>query len=207
MPTFCGRGSQAQYREAYLHDVLPGSVQRTSKYLGSVEHYNGNNEPDIQQHILAAKRGWDAYGRFWTRSGADLSAMRGVFYAMVVSPLVSGLEAAVLEKKQTAKLEATMFKYARKMLRGRACKRVAVEGVVRYTNLPNEEVQRMLDLVPIETELQVRRLKYWQKVAMYPGEHKQVIAAVLGAIEGEDGPTISPSGELAQHANPWACQL
>ena len=66
-------------------------------------------------------------------------------------------------------MDATIFRFARKVLRGATCKKVVVEdGHTKYHAIPDSDVGKLLSFVPAKLELRVRRLQFWQSVARDP---------------------------------------
>ena len=97
--------------------------------------------------------------------------------------------------------------FARVILQGRACsKRYGFNGVNDYHALSNNDVLHRLWLPPIDVELRVRRLRFWQTVASDPTNHRQIIAAYFGHFDGERQ-MFDNNGIHLQHAHPWMHQL
>ncbi len=62
-------------------------------------------------------------------------------------------------------------------------------------------------MAPPEVELRVRRLRWAQAWASDPGNRSQALAAVLGQLKQEAGPTYGDGAGLRESANPWAKKL
>ena len=61
-------------------------------------------------------------------------------------------------------------------------------------------VHRFWRVVPLQLELVVRRLKYYQCIARFPGDHTQVLAALFCKCLGEVEQQIDEEGRLTIHA-------
>ena len=130
-----------------------------------------------------------------------------VFQAMVRGAALSGLEALVLSDTERARLDSTIRRYARKLLRGAACHKTHTDGGVLYRAVPDGDVCRLLRIVPSKLEVTIRRLQYWQAVARRADSHSAVLAAVFGTMRYDARDTVCADGSIADSANPWALQL
>ena len=80
---------------------------------------------EIHAPRRAAEIGFMAMRKFWARQNAT-SAAKIVFSAMVRNAALSGLENLVLSDADYQQVDATIFRFARKVLRGAACKKVVL---------------------------------------------------------------------------------
>eukprot|EP00959_Pyramimonas_sp_CCMP1952_P230592 4820822-Pyramimonas_sp.AAC.1 len=64
-------------------------------------------------------------------------------------------------------------------------------------------VLRWWRLVPLETELTIRRLRYWQSLSRAPLANQQVLTALFGHFEVSQ-PVVTPEKRLSRWASPWA---
>eukprot|EP00959_Pyramimonas_sp_CCMP1952_P278307 5818472-Pyramimonas_sp.AAC.1 len=64
-------------------------------------------------------------------------------------------------------------------------------------------VLRWWRLVPLETELPIRRLRYWQSLSRAPLANQQVLTALSGHFE-VSLPVLSPEKRLSRWASPRA---
>lgn len=87
---------------------------------------------------------------------------------MVVSPLVSGLEAWVIYKEYLARLNSQLCLYARTAMAGEATQKLD-DG--SYEAIGNEELLQRWKLLAIPDELVVRRLGWLQSIARDPSNH------------------------------------
>lgn len=100
VPFFAGSGARAQYKAMFMDNLVSGKVCRKVRYLGPPYTFNASSNSEVEERIVAARLGWVACGRFWSRLSRRQSH-RGklcVFRGMVYTPLLSGLEACVLDK-------------------------------------------------------------------------------------------------------------
>lgn len=159
---------------------------------------------EIRAPRRAAEIGFMAMGKFWARQIAT-SAAKNVFSAMVRNAALSGLENLVLSDADYQQVDATTFRFARKVLRGAACKKVVVEdGHTKYHAIPDSDVGKLLSFVPAKLELRVGRLQFWQSVARDPFLHRQVLAAVFRQLWHDESATVLPDQSLHVDANAWA---
>ena len=153
---------------------------------------------EIRAPRRAAEIGFMAMGKFWARQ----KLQKIVFSAMVRNAALSGLENLVLSDADYQQVDATIFRFARKVLRGAACKKVVVEdGHTKYHAIPDSDVGKLLSFVPAKLELCVRRLQCWQSVARDPFLHRQALATVFGQLWYDESATVLPDGSLHMDAN------
>ena len=71
----------------------------------------------------------------------DRKLTKIVFTAIVFFVLIPGLAAFTLTKRDTDRLNVFMLNKARKILRGKACKKeILFDGSMKYQQVPNAEV-------------------------------------------------------------------
>lgn len=123
--------------------------------------------------------------------------------AMVVSPLVSGLEVWVINTGYLHRLSSQVCMYARKAMAGGATTKME-DGV--YKAIGNEERLRRWKWLSIPDELVLRRLGWLQGIAKGPGNHSQWLPSVFGHFPSERVPAVA-GGALCDGSNPWAVQV
>ena len=176
VPCFVRQGADTYTRAVFCEDLLPGNTCRMAKYLGVLHHAIGNDSPEILQRIRSADIGWFSMGKFWFRQGSQglfRTALVLVFKGLVYSPLLSGLEALCINKSHLAQLDKYVIKRGRQLMHGAACEKTSADDGIKYKAVSNVEVWRFLQSVPTHIELRVRRLKFWQNVAMHRELHTQ----------------------------------
>ena len=204
---FAGVGSSVFYEDVYKHGVLPGKRCTCAKYLGGYKQFKGSNHCELGARKAAVERGFYTMGRFWSRN-KSLRPAAMVFGAMVRGVAFSGLEALLLSESEYKRLDSIVNKFARKVLRGAACKRTLQEdGQTLYRAMPDDDVCKLLRFVPARVELCVRRLQYWQSVAKCPHLHKTVLAAVFGKLHWDSAASVRDDGGFAACVNPWVGQF
>ena len=203
---FAGRYTREYNLHVYRDGMLPGRTKTAARYLGSLQHFKGNNSMEIEARQAAASQGYYAMGKFWATVTLRRPA-NVVFQAMVRGAALSGLEALVLTDTECARLDSTILRFARKLLRGAACHKTHTDGGVLYRAVPDSDVCRLLRIVPSKLELTIRRLQYWQAVARRPDSHSAVLAAVFGTMRYDARDTLCADGSIADSANPWALQF
>ena len=198
---FSGAGANSYLAHIYKEGMLPGKSCVSAKYLGGWRHFKGSNDMEIRARRRAAEIGFMAMGKFWARQSAT-SAAKIVFSAMVRNAALSGLENLVLSDAEYQQVDATIFRFARKVLRGAARKKVVGEdGSTQYHAIPDSDVGKLLSFVPAKLELCVRRLQCWQSVARDPFLHRQALATVFGQLWYDESATVLPDGSLHMDAN------
>jgi hypothetical protein len=114
---------------------------------------------------------------------------------------VSALEAFVFQREDSKQLEELICEYGRVLLRGQACKKdTQQQGNVKYTARTDEEVVRILKLLPAQEEFAIRRLKWLQAISEAPENNTQLIAALCARVPFKTTPTVNAQGLL--RANP-----
>ena len=112
---------------------------------------------------------------------------------MIYNNLISGLEGEVLTRKDLQVLEKSLVKLARKALGSYGY--YEKEGV--WQQKSGQQVLAKLQLRTVEAELRIRRLKWLQKVILYPEDHVQFRAAIFGqaCIDNRRHARLAPWGE------------
>ena len=202
---FFGRNARQNYQQAFQSNLLPGKCGRAAKYLGGQQHHLDQVNDELQARKKAARVCWATFGRLWSRSGLPQRALCIIFAGTVVSALLSGLEALVLTADHLRQLDSIILTYGRKLMRGAACQKEVVNGVVQYKACSSRKVWDFLRLAPTPTavELRIRRLRWLQQLVRRPLLHCNVLASLFGRFPNDpaDAPVFSV------HTNPWALQL
>ena len=210
VPFFARSGARGQYKAIFMDNLVSGKVCRKVRYLGPPYTFNVSSNSEVEERIVAARLGWVACGRFWSRLSRRQSH-RGklcVFRGMVYTPLLSGLEACVLDKSAYNKLDSCVLRYGRKLMQGQGCQKLEHEdGTVVYKALPSSAVWAFLRLLPSKDELFIRRIKWYQSMARTPSLHSVWFACIFGTFSFESQPTIDDTGNISSTANPWAQQF
>ena len=207
VPCFVRQGADTYTRAVFCEDLLPGNTCRMAKYLGVLHHAIGNDSPEILQRIRSADIGWFSMGKFWFRQGLFRTALVLVFKGLVYSPLLSGLEALCINKSHLAQLDKYVIKRGRQLMHGAACEKTSADDGIKYKAVSNVEVWRFLQSVPTHIELRVRRLKFWQNVAMHRELHTVLLACLFGDFDWEQTSSLDMEGKPTRQANPWLQQF
>ena len=207
VPCFVRQGADTYTRAVFCEDLLPGNTCRMAKYLGVLHHAIGNDSPEILQRIRSADIGWFSMGKFWFRQGLFRTALVLVFKGLVYSPLLSGLEALCINKSHLAQLDKYVIKRGRQLMHGAACEKTSADDGIKYKAVSNVEVWRFLQSVPTHIELRVRRLKFWQNVAMHRELHTVLLACLFGDFDWEQTSSLDMEGKPTRQANPCLQQF
>eukprot|EP00971_Amphidinium_carterae_P004194 83685-Amphidinium_carterae.1 len=79
-----GRHAQSHMQDFYKHRFpVQGETCLSVKHLGRMQHVDGWMHHELRNRRSAARKGWCAMGKFWTRPDVPLHFKRLVFLAMV----------------------------------------------------------------------------------------------------------------------------
>ena len=112
------------------------------------------------------------------------------------------------------------MKYGRRLLGRLACQRrddvnvtplaAEEEGSLSaekpFRSIDNAAVRALLRIATVDSELQYRRVRWYQQMAMYPVEAASLMATMFGSFSW-DKPVLDADGHILPEANPWAMQL
>ena len=76
--------------------VLTGQAKLSVRYLGAWDDSEGRSRPDMSKRLAAARAAWHAMQGWWRTPHAQIKHKVMVFRCLVLSSLLSGLEAATL---------------------------------------------------------------------------------------------------------------
>ena len=173
-----------------------------------IHTFNGSHASEVDERLVAAKLGWVACGRFWSRLHSAHKGKLCVFHGMVYTPLLAGLETCVLDKSAYKKLDACVLRYGRKLMQGQACRKIEQDdGTIKYKAQPSSAVFAFLRLLPCKDELFIRRVRWYQSMARSPSLHSIWFACMFGNFSFEPHPVVASNGSISPHAHPWAQQF
>ena len=93
------------------------------------------------------------------------------------------------------------------LMRGQACaKEMQADGSLKNA-VSNDAVLRYLGLADSCTELRVRRLQFWQRVAASPRRHSSLLAVTFDVFAFKKNNPLDRDGSLTGTAHPWLQQL
>ena len=160
-------------------------IRGNARYLGPHLSYDLKCSPEVTRRIQVATYAYTCYCGLWRRR-VDVSYKSLVFYAVVVSTLTSGMSCFDLSDYEVERLEKVQTKLARRCLAGIATeksgqieKNSVTIGYKKYRSMTNDHVLKFLKLPRIMDILRSSRLRFWQRVAAQPKNHKQLLAAVF----------------------------
>ena len=114
--TFLGPGQDSFTRkfkeEVDRYEV--GALRKEARYLGAWPTFNGSPAEVVDKRCKAAKEAYYSMGKAWRR-GVSLKLKSQVFKGLVVSTLLSGLEAEALRGCDYEKLDKVMMRLARRV--------------------------------------------------------------------------------------------
>ena len=141
---------------------------------------DGLTSPERDERIKTAKRICWSLGSFWF-SRVPFRSKRVLFFCLVFSALLSGLESLVLSASDAKAFDSIILALGRRVLCGRATvKSEDADGKVKHKALKDQAVWKLLGLVPIGTELRVRRLKWLQKALQHKEDNVAFFASLFG---------------------------
>ena len=98
--------------------------------------------------------------------------------------------------------------YCKVILKGKATRRYSTyEGQEQIRTASTTQIFRMARICPSHIELHIRRMHWYQSVAQFPHQHKQLHTCWVGMFGFESKHTVSDAGYLSNRANPWAKQI
>ena len=207
VPCFVRSHALSHTRLVFHQAVLPGRTKQAAKYLGSLHHATCNDNAEIDQRLRKADVGWFSMGKFWFRNGLLRASLVLVFKGLVYSTLLSGLEALCLSKSQLERLDTYVLRRGRQLMHGTACQKFASDGQITYQALPALSVWRFLQMVPAHIELRLRRLRFWQNVALHSELHAVLLGCLFSQFDFETSASVDAEGKPTAYANPWLRQL
>lgn len=115
--------------------------------MGGRRHFKGLNNIEISARKKAAQNGFYFIGRLWAKP-LPLRPKCLVFNTMVRGVAISGLEACVLSEQDYKQLDSVVLRFAKKILRGDACRKDSNDRQIEYRALPDSDVFKLVRLVP-----------------------------------------------------------
>ena len=194
-----GTGAMTRQRHIFNSGKV-GQVRVTpeARYLGPYLNTNGTASQEVPRRIRATAIAWYTLIRFWYER-IDLPFKLLVFRSVVVGTMLSGMVSFALSRSAYARLQSPIAKYARKLLRGRACVKVVnSQGVRTFQALSNVDVLKECGIAPIHVELAVQRLTMYQNIARDCDKHDLYITCMFGHF---------PFERLEHSFHPWKQQM
>jgi hypothetical protein len=178
-----------------------GAVARRARYLGPHLRYLASFSCERGLRIAAAEKAHREFGKFW-QSAAPRKLTRLVFHSAVVGRVFSGVTAFVLGKADLQRLDTTILKCVRRLMRGAACIKTVVPGEegVKHRSLPCSHLWQWIELEPASVELAVMRLRAMQNYVRNPVHHDHTFSAFVLPFAFESDKHCKPNG-LPKH--PW----
>ena len=96
-----------------------------------------------------------------------------VVRAVLFSTLVSGLQCFVVKKNEMGKLNSCLNHLLRLALAGKATKKILVRNQLGlettvYVSISNVDLHKLMEIVDVATEMQITRLKFFQRIVSEP---------------------------------------
>ena len=174
---FGHREEVPQEDEAGEPGVPPLQYQDQSKVVGVIIHKTGRHEADTDHRITAANKVWKKLFRQLPRLSLAPRDLGRVMRATVLASLLYGTGTRPVNKKCLQKFQA----FFNKVLRG--C--TATRKSEMHDNQENMyDIMQRMGLDSIETQIQVRRLRWLERIASLPPGRWEHIA-LTGALSPE----------------------
>jgi hypothetical protein len=206
--SLAGNGSRSAIRDIATGHIKPAfKCTLVTKSLGAMVSHDGSSHHEVACRVRAAQKATFRRGSMWSQEHVPWRLRRIMLLGEVQGSALSGMEAFVLTDRQYASLDTAIVKTARMAMHGKAVKRDA-NGLVKK-GMSNLQVLQHWRIATCATELAVRRLRWLQSMAEFPGDHYQVVAAIVGTCRGELADNIEPGvldGAITPSATPWAQQ-
>ena len=171
--------------------AIAGRRLPSFKYLGALCHRSNSAVPEMKARINAANINWFTFVSYFV-SCAPYKHRRALFISLILSTLVSGLEAKTPTESEYVMHETYCASRLRALLKGRAhtvC--TGLDGGVKHKQITNRQVFKTARIAPPQVELLARRLKWYSKIANNRTEHKQLLAAAFGRMEFAEAESVA----------------
>ncbi|CAE8588973.1 unnamed protein product [Polarella glacialis] len=117
LPHMCGRGSKTAMATFFQNQPpFNKTVKFSAAYLGAQVSIVGTNTLEVRNRIAAAERAWFAASRVWRMLGVSLKFRLQLFASLVMTTLLTGLEALVLAPHELHRLETCRMTKVRRLL-------------------------------------------------------------------------------------------
>ncbi len=205
-PCLTGKGTNDQLRLLYAGETqCPGKVTRSARYLGPMIQPYGHNGVERQKRIQETKIAYHRMGAYW-RSRSPFRMKRIIFQAIVGSTSLSGLDAFAWPEADSIAIDKVVLALARRAS-GKFAFEYAPLTIGQFRSKSNLQIRRDWKLIPHAVELRIRRLQWYQQMALAPSNHTQVLASLFGVIPGEQKAVTEEGRIIKRLAHPWLKQL
>ena len=152
------------------------------KYLGVLIGAGGRSGPEVAARLQAINKNWLLFGGFWFQRGVPKSLKRLIFITRIYSTALSAATATRHSQADYRRLNTALVGKLRRMLGSKGVHADAVD-TGDYTNfkaMKAADVWRSWKLLPVQAELLVLRLGWYQQMLLHRAEHQQVLTAFCG---------------------------
>ena len=172
--TLVSLGSRAATKEAERR-VL-GRAQQDLIHVGGYVSVTNSNLRELDERVHSAKTGRARLGDYWF-SGGPWKSKRLSFLSNVAGRLWSGLESYALRPRETHRLDKSLARKLRAMMRGGAHQ---IDEHDAHRSLTTLQLFREWQVAPTAIELLVRRLSWRQTIVAEHANHSQYLARFFG---------------------------
>ena len=205
VPKFVGLHSENNLRKlARLQPVLRSPVTEHTRYLGPQFTASALSNVERSVRIQTAEICFGAMGSFWWRGPRRFA--KAVFQCVICNTIWSAMICFVLVKADYDVFDKTILGFTRRLMKGKATDKTG-EHMVKMSN---HDTWRWLGCADTFTELRIRRLRFWQRVAADAEKHMCVIAVLFSRLDAEEGQRKTGGdilGMALPDSNPWLLQL
>ena len=134
----------------------PLETKPSMTYLGGLLHSDGRSTHELSRRMGKALAEFDALRRVWSRSALTLHRKLEIFEACVISTLMYGLRTSWFNKAARRRLDGFQARCLRKILR---------VPPSFYSRVPNSEVLRRADALPLSAKLLEQQLLFFGDAA------------------------------------------
>ena len=204
---FClGTGSKKLMRRLFRQKICNAEVVSSERWLGFITSFASHNWAEIYSRKNAVIRNFKRFGNFWHKGPYKL--IKICFRSLVLGCALAGLESMVLSKSELRVLEVQVLRLARSLLRGKAGgKATDGDGATTYSAMPDVEIYRWLGSAPLATELQIGRLRMWQRIMRAREDLSCLHMVLYGNLDFDVHDCFQVSGAPVPHekfgAVPW----
>ena len=176
-------GKGAMMMKAQIYSNEEHGIGDHLRYLGPQLEENGRCQVEVTLRIIETQTTFDYYKAFWSKS-TKLEVKRMIFRSMILSTLMSGMICLNTTQADVSRLHLKMMALARKALAGRATiKDINGHHMIKKTEAT---ILKMMKIGTMHVELDIARLKFWQRIFRAPNHHQQLITAVFGGFDFDD---------------------
>lgn len=180
---------------------LASEAADCARSLGAQVHHLDGAERRARK--MATPAAFFSLRRFWHASDVPWRWRHALFLCKVVNTALANVEAFCPSPAELGQLTMLAAYLGRRATSGAACTK-GKDG--QQVAMDPEAVLRHWRVCPMDLDARLRRLRWYQSMALYPSQYVQVLAAMFGCARCDSQPMLDQQGRVVSSANPWAHQ-